>query len=319
MRIAFVGKGGAGKSTLAGIVSLYISQKSDKPIAVFDADLNIHIPDLLGFGEIEHEHHLSHPTVSAEMKKWLIHENPIDNMGSFRKTTPPTKKSNIIKIRDIKNTPLFKYGKNRENLSVFVVGTYQNEDVGASCYHNNLAVFESILSHTDDNGGYIVADMVAGVDAFAGTLHTQFDMIVFVAEPTRKSIEVCQQYLALSEGAGTDKQVYIVGNKIQKNKDIEFINANISTDKVLGYFLYDEHIRFVDQEAKNVQMSSLKKENTDLLENIYIKLNSLPDGRQERLENLWSLHKKYVSQPFVKERFGDLEDQIDKNFSFDDA
>lgn len=316
MRIAFVGKGGAGKSTLSAMMSLYIAEKTDKPVAVFDADLNIHIPELLGFNEIKQEHHLSHPSTSTEIKKWLIKDNPIENIGAFRKTTPPTKKSNIIKIEDIENTPLFEHSKNKENLYVFAVGTYQNDDIGASCYHNNLSIFENILSHTDDNKGYLVADMVAGVDAFSGTLHAQFDMTVFVVEPTKRSVEVCQKYLELSEEAGTESQVYVVGNKIRGDKDIEFLSKNIPQDKFLGYFLDDEHIRSVDQEIESLQLSFLNKDNQTLLEKIFSKIETLPDNRQKRLEKLWSLHKKYVSQAFVKERFGDLENQIDKKFSF---
>lgn len=317
MRIAFVGKGGVGKSTLSAMMSLSVAQKTDKPVAVFDADLNIHIPELLGFDEIEHQYHLSHPSTSTDIKKWLINENPIENIGTFRKTTPPTNKSNIIKIEDIESTPLFKYSKNKENLYVFAVGTYQNDDIGASCYHNNLSIFENILSHTDDSDGYLVADMVAGVDAFAGTLHAQFDMTIFVVEPTKRSIEVSQKYLELSEEAGIDEQVYVVGNKIRGDKDVDFVSKNISKDKFLGYFVDDEHIRSVDQELETLQLTSLNKENRAVLDNLFAKTETLPDSRQKRLEKLWSLHKKYVSQAFVKERFGDLETQIDKSFSFD--
>ena len=317
MRIAFVGKGGSGKSTLSAMMSLYLLQKTDKPVMVFDADLNIHIPELLGLESIPQEHHLSHKPVSKEIKEWLIHENPILDMGTFRKTTPPTRKSNIIKIEDIKHTPLFTHCKQKENLYVFAVGTYQNDDIGASCYHNNLSIFENILGHTDDKKGYIVVDMVAGVDAFAGTLHSQFNMTIFVVEPTKRSIEVCQKYLELSKEAGTSAQVFVVGNKVRNDKDAKFITEHISEDKMLGYFFDDEHIRTVDQETETLRLSSLQKENTELLEVLFSKLETLPDNRQKRLEKLWELHKKYISQDFVKERFGDLQNQIDKDFSFD--
>ena len=302
MRVAFVGKGGAGKSTLSAVLSLYILQKTDKPVVVFDADLNIHVPELLGVDNISQEHHLSYAPVSKEIKQWLIHKNPIEDIGAFRKTTPPTHKSNILHIEAIARTPLFAYCKHNKNLYVFVVGTYQNDAIGASCYHNNLSIFENILSHTDDSGGYLIADMVAGVDAFAGTLHAQFDMAVFVVEPTKKSIEVCQKYLDLSEEAGAYEQVFVVGNKVRRDSDIDFITEYISEDKVLGYFFDDVHIRAADQAEAGLQLSSLQKNNMALLENLFSKIESLPDNRQKRLEMLWSLHKKYVSQDFVKER-----------------
>ena len=317
MRIAFVGKGGAGKSTLSALMSLNIAQRTDRPVAVFDADLNIHIPELLGFDSIDREHHLSYPSVSEEIKRWLINQNPIEDLGAFRKTTPPTSRSNIIRLENFEETPLFRYSRNKGNIYALAVGTYQNEDIGASCYHNNLSVFENILSHTDDRNGYLVADMVAGVDAFSGTLHAQFDLNIFVVEPTKRSVEVCQRYLELSKEAKTDDEVSVVGNKIRSEEDIDFLTRNLPRDKVLGFFRDDRHLHSVDQGAESLSLGSLTEGNQELLDRIFAKLDSLPDSGQKRLEKLWSLHKKYVAQAFVRERFGDLSDQIDKDFSFD--
>jgi CO dehydrogenase maturation factor len=317
MRLAFVGKGGAGKSTLSALMTLYIAQQSEQPVLVFDADLNIHIPHLLGFETIPAEHHISHPTASSEIKRWLIKDNPIAELGAFRKTTPPTMKSNIIKPRNLSETPLVELGRHRQNISAFVVGTYQHEDIGASCYHNNLAVFENILSHTDDVDSYIVADMVAGVDAFAGTLHAQFDMTIFVVEPTRRSLEVCEQYMDLATKAETSNQLFIIGNKVRNHEDIQFISDHLPNEKLLGYFYDDDHLRQVDQERESLQISLLQKNNLALLNQIFEKLNAEPNNSQARLKKLWSLHQKYISQAFVKERFGDLHYQIDQAFSFD--
>ena len=164
---------------------------------VFDADLNIHTPKLLGFDTIPFEMHLSNPDVTKIIQKWLIGKNDITNLGAFRKTTPPTRKSNIFKITELNSSPLNRFGLHKNNISVFAVGTYQEDDIGASCYQNNLAILESLLNHTDDKEGYIIADMVAGVDSFAGTLHAQFDLTCLIVEPTMRSIEVYEKYKVL--------------------------------------------------------------------------------------------------------------------------
>lgn len=316
MRIAFVGKGGSGKSTLSASFASYISKQTTKPVIVFDADLNIHAPELLDFDAIPFNKHLSHPQTTKFIQKWLIGENDIQNLGAFRKSTPPTRKSNIVKIDSIKETPIGSFGLHRDNLSVFAVGTYQKEDIGASCYHNNLAILESILNHIDDKNGYLIADMVAGVDSFAGTLHAQFDFTCLIVEPTMRSIEVYTKYIELATEAGVAESVRVIGNKIRSEKDKEFISDHIPENKIIGYFTDDEHIRDIDQTNTELSVSKLNQNNQELLKSILDIVDSLPDGRNERLKKIWDLHKKYVAQAFVKERYGDLTGQIDPEFIF---
>ncbi len=94
MRIAFVGKGGSGKSTLSAAFAAYLLHHTNKPVVAFDADLNIHMPELLGSKDIPVQHHLSHPEVTKLIKEWLIGDNGITNLAEFRKTTPPARNSN---------------------------------------------------------------------------------------------------------------------------------------------------------------------------------------------------------------------------------
>lgn len=316
MRISFVGKGGSGKSTLAASFASYVSRKTTKSVVVFDADLNIHVPELLGFKNTPFNSHLSHPKTSERIKKWLIGNNNIQNLGAFRKSTPPTRKSNILKIEHTKDSLIGSFGLHRDNLSVFIVGTYQEEDIGASCYHNNLAILESILNHTDDKNGYLVADMVAGVDSFAGILHAQFDLTCLIVEPTIRSVEVYTKYIELATEAGIADSVMVVGNKIRNGKDKDFIKSHIPINKIIGYFTNDAHIRNIDQDGTKLSISKINLNNQKTLESILTIVNSLPDNRDVRLKKNWALHKKYVSQDFVKERFGDLTNQIDPEFTF---
>lgn len=66
MRIAFVGKGGSGKITLSAFFSQYI--KDQAPVLVIDADLNMHLPSLLGFEELPQEMHISYPSAARPLK-----------------------------------------------------------------------------------------------------------------------------------------------------------------------------------------------------------------------------------------------------------
>ncbi len=319
MRIAFVGKGGSGKSTLTAAFTSYLSKHTPKPVVVFDADLNIHTPELLNLSPLPFEKHLSHSESSKIIKGWLIGENHITDLGAFRKTTPPTRRSNIIKIENLANTPLINFAEKRNNISVFVVGTYREDEIGASCYHNNLAILESILNHTDDSEGYVVVDMVAGVDSFAGTLHSQFDLTCLIVEPTKRSVEVYTKYIELATGAGIAENVRVIGNKVRDDKDRNFIKGHIPSEKIIGYFTDDDHIRNIDQDETFLSVERLSAKNQNLLKTISRLVDSLPDNRQVRLEKIWELHKKYADQTHIKKAYGDLSHQIDPYFKFNET
>ncbi len=316
MRIAFSGKGGSGKSTLAASFASFLSQQSGKTVVAFDADLNIHMPRLLGFEDLPAEKHLSHPEVAKKVKQWLAGGNEMPDLGAFRKTTPPTRKSALLKPAQIGRSPLADFSLRRENLSLLAVGSYQKEGIGASCYHNSLSILESLLNHTDDKDSYIVADMVAGVDSFAGTLHAQFDLSCLIVEPTARSIEVYQKYSLLAQSAGVIGSLAAIGNKIRSEADKEFIAKRIDSERILGYFSDDQHLRSIDQDEGRIEVEKLDPSNQALLRSLAEKIDALPDSRNERLRRIWELHRKYVGQDFVRQKFGDLNRQIDPDFIF---
>lgn len=316
MRIAFVGKGGSGKSTITASFAGYVAENTKSSIAVFDADLNIHIPQLLGFGDISESHHLSAPQNAQVIKQWLKGNNEYVDLSEFKKTTPPTRKSQIVHIEHLQKTPLNTFAVTKGALSVFAIGTYQEDGIGASCYHNNLAIFESILNHTDDTNAYLIADMVAGIDSFAGTLHAQFDLTCVVVEPTLRSIEVYKKYCELAKQAGVLHTVFAIGNKTRDQKEKDFIAAHIDADKIIGFFDEDPHVREVDQMGGILDTHKLTENNQLVLNKVLDLLNAQPDNRDARLKKIWELHKTYISQGYILKQHGDLSGQIDPDFSF---
>ncbi len=320
MRIAFVGKGGSGKTTLSALFAEYIKTRNPgAPLLVIDADLNIHLPELLGITKkISENLHISHPDAVKTIKNYLKGANErIETLGHFRKTTPPGKKSNFIILRDSANPILKHFGIQDGNMRLMIVGTYDTDDIGASCYHNNLAILENILSHLLDHEGTVVTDMVAGVDAFANTLHAQFDLLVLVVEPTKRGMEVFEQYNRLAEDAGISTHLFAVGNKIRTENDRKFIKQRIPEQQLIGFFEESDYLRRKDQEGGGLKSSELENQNQKILAEIFEKLISRPETYQTRLEKLWELHRRYVAQDFIRERFGDLTGQIDTSFNLD--
>jgi CO dehydrogenase maturation factor len=316
MRIAFVGKGGSGKTTLSALFSQYIKDRA--PVLVIDADLNMHLPALLGFQELPQEMHISHPSAVKTIKNYLRGTNGrIKELVHFRKTTPPSYGSQLIVLHDPKDTILNQFSVGDSNFRLMVVGTYDTDDIGASCYHNNLAILENVISHLVDSQGNLVTDMVAGVDAFANTLHAQFDMLVLAVEPTKRGVEVYNQYQRLADDANVGDILHVVGNKVRNTADKDFIEKHIPKNKLLGFFGESDYLRLKDQEGGSLDVSILEEPNKAVLREIANKFFAIKPDYKTRLRLLYNLHRRYVAQDFIKERFGDLTGHIDESFDLE--
>lgn len=315
MRIAFVGKGGAGKSSVTTL--FFLSQiKKHRKIVCFDADLNIHIPSLLGI-ELASEKSISIQRNSNQIKNFLrgISEK-ITSIDQMYKTTPPSVGVNLFKL-DPDNFILRNYAIRYKSGYVAAVGTYEAEEIGRSCYHTNLSVLENILSFTQlTQDEILITDMVAGIDAFSNTLHKQFDVLMLVIEPNQENILVYEQYLELAKHANIQDRLYVVANKIEDQTDLEFIKSKIPSDKLVGFISKSTELKRIRQLGKPLDTEFLRNLDTNVFEDIYdiAKANQLDPNI--RLKQLHQLHLSYIKQDYVTNAVGDISGQIDSNFSF---
>jgi len=315
MRIAFVGKGGSGKTTLSSLTIEYL-KKTKLPILAIDADINMHLGGLIGFdNNTKTRLNISDSKSAKEIKTYLKGDNDrIRSLVEFRKTTPPNKLSNFVNLSNKEDYILSNYTLQKNNIYLMNVGTYERGEIGASCYHNNLSILENILSHLIDKDGYVISDMVAGIDAFAGSLHAQFDRLFLSVEPTRRGIDVYNQYIELARVAGVDDLLFVIGNKIRNDKDKNFLKSFIPEDKIVGYLYLSEYLSDADQEYSPLDINKLEENNMDLFFKIKNMLDSITPDLKNRLDMLYKLHRKYVLQDSIVDRFGDLTSQIDSSF-----
>lgn len=161
MKIAFVGKGGAGKTTVSTLFAQYYSE--DRVYLAIDADINMHMAELLGSGDHDVNTLISEIAPSNEIRSYLRgNNNQIASNEAFKKSTPFGSGSNLINITDSNDWLIERYSVTiSDTLRLMTVGSYSEAGIASSCYHNNLAILENVLSHTRDNGTIIV-DMVAG-------------------------------------------------------------------------------------------------------------------------------------------------------------
>lgn len=315
MKIAFVGKGGSGKSTTTAFFINYLLSKQQKVLAV-DADINMHVSSLLGI-ERDERLALSEQKNVQKIRQILKNDNSlIKSAAEFVKTTPPGKGSHLISLQS-DDEVLKEYATLFAKDSYYMfVGTYESEEIGTACYHTNLSIFENILSHTVlKPQEWLVADMVAGTDAFSNTLHAQFDVIVLVVEPTPEGVSVFEQYIGLAKEAGVDANLLVVGNKLEDETDLEYLKNKIG-EKLLGGFVMKKAIKQARQNGTALNMKMLDDSDKVLLEQIASRVMDHGEKPEHKLKLLHSLHKKYVAQDYIVNAHGDITGQIDDSFSY---
>ncbi|MFG1865339.1 ATP-binding protein [Microbispora bryophytorum] len=239
MRLAFVGKGGSGKTTLSSLFARYATRRG--PVVAIDADINQHLGLALGLDGGTAGHPPPLGGMLTEIKDYLRGDNPlIRDTASMVKTTPPGRGSRLVRLND----PFFP-SRSVEGVSLMVTGPFEENDLGVACYHSKLGAVELYLNHlVDGPGEYVVVDMTAGADSFASGLFTRFDLTILVAEPTRQGVSVYRQYR--DHAAGFDVEIAVVGNKIHAPEDVDFLREHVGDD-LLTWFGHSPAIRGMEQ------------------------------------------------------------------------
>ncbi len=294
MRLAFVGKGGSGKTTITALFTLFLAYKKQKNIYVVDADLNKNLATQLGI-DTTSVPKLSDPENQTKIRLWLMgsrNDIPENNLKYFKKTTPPRIGSNIIKISDIDSYPVLREYFIGDSVKLAEIGEYDKSLVAKNCYHGSLSILENILSHLDDREGWFVADMVAGTDAFVGSLFVQFDYIFVVAEPTRNSREVVRQFDELAMHTGTQHIFKIIGNKVESFDDVDFIKSFSKNLDFLCALKKSDYIKKVEITDSKFEIQKLEKDNLNVLESLFTYVANKTIDPNARLELLRKWHYK---------------------------
>ncbi|UKY51733.1 ATP-binding protein [Streptomyces inhibens] len=315
MKIAFVGKGGSGKTTLSSLFIRHLAA-ARVPVIAVDADINQHLGAALGLDEAEAA---TLPAMGAHLpliKDYLRGTNPrIPSADSMIKTTPPGEGSRLLRVGEdnlVYDTCARTVELDDTRVRLMATGPFTESDLGVACYHSKVGAVELCLNHlVDGREEYVVVDMTAGSDSFASGMFTRFDMTFLVAEPTRKGIAVYRQYKEYARDFGVPLKV--VGNKVQGPDDLAFLRAEAGDD-LLVTVGHSDWVRAMEK-GRPTRFAYLEQANRRALET----LHDTADAAYERRD--WERYTRQMVHFHLKnaESWGNAKTGVDLAAQVDPA
>ena len=167
--VALAGKGGSGKTTMAGMLIKYLLKKEKIPILAVDADCNANLNEVLGV-EIA------------------------DTLGNAREE---------MRKGDVPNgmtKDIFMEMKLEESLvesagfDLVVMG----QPEGAGCYCAANTLLTNFLERLSGNYPYIVMDNEAGMEHISRLTTNNVDILLIVSDPSRRGLQAAVRIDALA-------------------------------------------------------------------------------------------------------------------------
>jgi CO dehydrogenase maturation factor len=171
--IGLAGKGGTGKTTIAGLLIKYLIEKGKTPVLAVDADANANLNEVLG---LEVEETLG--DAREEMKKG----------GGFSGIT-----KDVFMEMKLQEAVVESSG-----FDLIVMGRPE----GAGCYCAANSLLTQYLEKLIDNYSYVVMDNEAGMEHISRLTTNDIDLLLVVSDPTRRGIQAAARIVELTQSLG---------------------------------------------------------------------------------------------------------------------
>ncbi len=190
--IALAGKGGTGKTTVAGMLIKYMIKTGKKPILAVDADSNANLNEVLG---LEISDTLGN--AREEMKKGVVPNGMTKDVFMSMKLEQAVVET--------------------DGYDLIVMG--QPEGSGCYCAANTLLT--GFIERLTDNYPYIVMDNEAGMEHISRLTTKNVDILLIISDTSRRGLQAAVRIdkLAKKLNIGVDKSYLIINQSKEKPSD----------------------------------------------------------------------------------------------------
>lgn len=203
MKLAITGKGGVGKSTLAGTLARLYAQQGQRVLAI-DADPDANLASALGIPP-ELMGHVR--TISGE--RHLIEERTgakVRGFGQMFKLNP--------EVADIAD----RYAVRHAGVDLLVLGAADQAAAGCACPESVL--LKSLVLHlVIKRREVVILDMEAGIEHLGRGTAMGVDLMIAVVEPGRRSVETAHRIREMAEELGISRFAVVLNKSDDPEKD----------------------------------------------------------------------------------------------------
>ncbi len=222
--IAITGKGGTGKTAIAGMLIRHIS-KDKKTLLAIDADPDSNLPDVLGV-KVE--------KTIGDMREFMLQERD--------KLPPDTNKESLLESK------IYEVLTEMPRYDLLVMG--RPEGSGCYCFANNLlrGIMDRILKNYD----LTIIDTAAGLEHLSRRIIRDVDELLVVTDGSRRGLQTAQRIRELAGSLNLNiKQMHVIANKAtpQNQAKIEEYAKELKMELV-GIVPFDEVLAKFDLEGR---------------------------------------------------------------------
>ncbi len=213
--IALAGKGGVGKTTVAGLIVKYLEKTGKTPILAVDADSNANFNEVLG---LKIEDTLG--KAREDMKKGAVPDGMTKDVFMSMRMEEAVAEA--------------------ESYDLIVMG--QPEGSGCYCAANTLLT--GFLEKLTGNYNYVIVDNEAGMEHISRLTTSNVDVLLVVSDTSRRSLQAAVRIKELAENLhiGVGRSALIINKSKQEPSETVMDIINKAGLELAGTIPEDDSI-----------------------------------------------------------------------------
>lgn len=263
MKIAVSGKGGVGKTLIAGTLARLFAKDGYKVLAI-DNDSAMNLSMTLG--------------IDSETQKKIV---PISEMKQMieERTIVPGAGPGVYNINpEVSDIPDRFKVSGPDGLQLLVLGGIEEPATGCLCPENALirTLLYNLFVKRDE---IIIVDFEAGLEHLGRGTAKGIDVMLVITEPSQKSLDLCSKIISLSKKLGVIN-IYLIANKVMDDTQINTIRKIINNWEIPLY-----HIVPFDSEVGKADLNGISpldfNSNSEAVNSITILYRKLKKLKEE--------------------------------------